>query len=111
MKFRGRAIHRNHHTLAALRDDDGFPTCPYCDTPFYYMDGEVDHIRPHIDGGCNRKENLILVCGPCNREKGGMRFLQWVRKKKLHSPEYYADLFERLGKNLPPDLMAYINEA
>lgn len=31
---------------------------------------EIDHIQPRALGGCHVLENLQVLCGPCNREKG-----------------------------------------
>lgn len=30
----------------------------------------LDHIRPVSKGGCTEMDNLQLMCGPCNEEKG-----------------------------------------
>lgn len=43
--------------------------CPYCDELFPYIDGHVDHIRPHAAGGSNKMNNLVLVCATCNKDK------------------------------------------
>ena len=110
MKLHHRSIDTESYRMAALREENGFPTRPYCDTPFYYMDGHIDHIRPHSDGGKSSRKNLILVCKSCNKEKRDLGFMQWIRKKNLHSPEYYANLFTKYGKNLPPDLEAYMED-
>jgi hypothetical protein len=30
-----------------------------------------DHLRPKHDGGGDYLHNLVVACGPCNRQKGG----------------------------------------
>ncbi len=37
---------------------------------------ELDHIQPKSDRGGNSIDNRILLCGPCNREKGATRTLR-----------------------------------
>jgi 5-methylcytosine-specific restriction endonuclease McrA len=38
---------------------------------------EVDHIMPIALGGRNSKENLQLLCAPCNRSKGALHPDEW----------------------------------
>lgn len=42
--------------------------CVYCGTN---ADLEFDHIIPLVMGGSNTERNLQLLCGTCNRAKGG----------------------------------------
>ena len=42
---------------------------------------EVDHIMPRVDGGVNSIVNRILLCSPCNRDKGGTLTLHGLRRK------------------------------
>lgn len=44
--------------------------CPGCKERKSYEDMTVDHIIPRSKGGTDRWENLQLMCGPCNVEKG-----------------------------------------
>lgn len=42
--------------------------CAYCDNPHPVM--EIDHVHPLSKGGRNDKDNLVLACRRCNRQKG-----------------------------------------
>ena len=44
--------------------------CKICSGYFLYDHMTVDHIIPKSKGGSNRKENLQLLCLPCNQSKG-----------------------------------------
>lgn len=46
------------------------PVCMKCWKVFSEKELQVDHIIPLSKRGSNRKENLQLLCGPCNQEKG-----------------------------------------
>lgn len=48
------------------RRDEG--RCTRCETN---AELEFDHIIPLVMGGSNTARNLQLLCGPCNRAKGG----------------------------------------
>lgn len=41
--------------------------CVGCGADF---DLQFDHVIPHVLGGADTVENLQVLCGPCNREKG-----------------------------------------
>ena len=41
---------------------------------------EIDHLRPRSKGGSDTLENLILLCGGCNRVKGGNKTLDELRR-------------------------------
>lgn len=45
--------------------------CNGCKHDYNYKDLEVDHIVPKVQGGQDRDDNLQLLCGHCNRVKGG----------------------------------------
>jgi len=57
------------------------PACPECGRApgIDYM--EIDHIIPRSIGGEHSRNNVQLLCGPCNRSKGGRTMRQWRRAK------------------------------
>lgn len=58
------------------------PKCQGCDRLFddpRYL--ELDHNTPRSDGGLNHITNRILLCGPCNRLKGGQCTLSGLRRR------------------------------
>ena len=58
------------------------PRCQGCDREFddpRYL--QLDHNTPHKDGGINHISNRILLCGPCNREKGARYTLTGLRER------------------------------
>ncbi len=59
--------------------------CPGCgrspDLDYF----EVDHIVPRGQGGEHTRDNLQLLCGPCNRSKGNRTMTQWRRAQAIKS--------------------------
>ena len=49
------------------RQDD---TCVYCGNRRPGRAFEIDHMTPVVRGGSNDKENLQVICRPCNSRKG-----------------------------------------
>lgn len=46
----------------------------------------IDHIKPRSRGGDNRKDNLQILCGPCNVEKGSKypyTKKDWLKDKEM----------------------------
>ncbi|MDG4596195.1 MAG: HNH endonuclease [Candidatus Contendobacter sp.] len=46
-------------------------TCLYCGETFSVRDLSRDHIRPIVQGGGDRWNNVVTACKPCNHAKGG----------------------------------------
>lgn len=60
--------------------------CLYCGAPITYASCEMDHIVPRAgQGSTNRRENLVAVCGPCNRSKSNIPFAIWA--EQTQNPE------------------------
>ncbi|MGI9559283.1 MAG: DNA methyltransferase [Thermodesulfobacteriota bacterium] len=47
--------------------------CVICGNHFRFQNFEVDHRNPKSKGGADADDNLQLLCGHCNRVKGGKR--------------------------------------
>lgn len=67
--------------VVRLAERDGW-NCAYCDTPLGWghplvTPPQVDHVIPKCQGGSNGIDNLVLSCGPCNRDKSGRTPEQW----------------------------------
>ena len=45
-------------------------TCAYCGRQLPVRAFEIDHMMPVYRGGSNEKENLQVLCRPCNKRKG-----------------------------------------
>ena len=95
------------HKRKSLETDGGFPDCPYCETPFYYADGELDHIRPRSLGGNNRKKNLVLVCRECNRAKRNAPLHIYLYRIGV-SPEKVYFKLKKMGKRIPCDMLDFL---
>lgn len=54
--------------------------CNWCRTHFEIGNLEVDHVIARAAGGTDHRENLQLLCGRCNRVKGG-RGMEYLRSK------------------------------
>ena len=65
-----------------------------------------DHMRPRHAGGGDYLHNLVLACGPCNREKGGEalpsfsveRGTTWLNTLDEHLVRCIVTLGERVGE-------------
>ena len=56
--------------------------CNGCQYPFHYRNLTVDHIRPQIDDGTDKIENLQLLCATCNSTKGTGTQAQLIERLK-----------------------------
>ncbi|WOV93609.1 MAG: HNH endonuclease signature motif containing protein [Candidatus Nitrosoabyssus spongiisocia] len=52
--------------------------CNGCRNHYRIKDLEVDHVKPKSRGGRDVDDNLQLLCGSCNRIKGG-RDMKYLR--------------------------------
>lgn len=77
------AYRRNRKSLIAENiEKHGTATCTSCSKSNLYIPTNqsynqsrldlctIDHIFPLAKGGTNRKENLVVMCYECNRNKG-----------------------------------------
>ena len=46
-------------------------TCLYCGETFSVRDLSRDHVKPIVQGGRDRWNNVVTACKPCNHSKGG----------------------------------------
>lgn len=51
--------------------------CPYCDKPMNTP--TRDHVYPRHLGGTRHKDNLLIVCAPCNQAKGAKTLEHFAR--------------------------------
>lgn len=54
--------------------------CPYCKQPMWSDEGRKpsrDHVYPRRLGGTLAASNCLIVCSPCNGDKGSMTLEQW----------------------------------
>ena len=56
--------------------------CPGCNTHFPFRGLSVDHMLPLSRGGTDHRENLQLLCQPCNSEKNDKTVAEWKAYKK-----------------------------
>jgi 5-methylcytosine-specific restriction endonuclease McrA len=62
---------------ALLRAHVGLP-CPYCGRP---MENPIrTHIRSVRYGGSLTDDNKVIVCTPCDNDKGHLTLKDWLRK-------------------------------
>jgi 5-methylcytosine-specific restriction endonuclease McrA len=61
---------------ALLRAHIGLP-CPYCTKPM--LKPTRDHIRPVRYGGSLTDQNKVIVCEPCNHDRGHHTLTDWAR--------------------------------
>lgn len=95
------------HKRKALISDDGYPDCPYCDTPFYYADGELDHLMQKSIGGSNKYKNLVLVCKHCNRLRHNTPLHLFLYSIGV-SPEKVYYRLKKMNKVIPDDMLDFL---
>lgn len=54
---------------------DGVLECKACGSPDNLV---IDHIHPRSRGGTDLRENLQLLCSPCNSSKGAKTMAEWL---------------------------------
>ena len=59
--------------------------CAGCGEHFQFRNLEIDHIVPRAKGGGEAKENKQLLCGHCNRVKGGESMEYLLRKLREYN--------------------------
>lgn len=69
-----------YSTPKMLKAADGKP-CPYCEKTMIRGTRRMptrDHVRPKRAGGTLAAGNVLIVCSPCNGDKGDMMLLEFV---------------------------------
>lgn len=61
----------------------------------------TDHIRPIIDGGTGEWTNLVEACSPCNLEKNGTEFWEFLHTKTKKDQYDIIRRLDRLRKVIP----------
>lgn len=95
------------HRREAMEQFGEWPDCPYCEDPFWYADGVVDHINPASNGGANSDRNLLLVCPECNKSKAAKSLFRWGLVKGLCIESLAVRLWKQ-DKMLPDDMGDYL---
>jgi 5-methylcytosine-specific restriction endonuclease McrA len=74
-----------------LRDVDG--RCHYCGDQFPDSALQKEHKTPLSRGGTNHASNIVVSCGPCNREKGTLTEEEYIQlREKVADRVKRADL-------------------
>ena len=58
--------------------------CPYCLRTLPLSESTRDHVMPRSRGGKTTPDNIVLVCGDCNREKGALTLEEYKEWKRLN---------------------------
>jgi 5-methylcytosine-specific restriction endonuclease McrA len=75
-------------------------TCPYCTRKLTPKNFELDHATPLNRGGQFTVPNTDVICGPCNKKKGGLtrqEFSSLLEFVSTLASEARADILQRLG--------------
>lgn len=68
--------------------EQGLTNCPRCNVWLNYEHGkqpnspQIDHIKPHAEGGTNDRTNLRILCAACNAHLGGKTGRQRLTQKQ-----------------------------
>lgn len=89
-------------------DEDLWLTCPYCESTFFYLEAELDHIESYFAGGSNNKNNLVPVCKPCNQSKSNKVLHAWLITQSI-APEAVYHRLKKLNKKIPSAMLEYLN--
>lgn len=81
-------------------------TCYYCGDVFDAANLHIDHKTPKVEGGKDRKDNLVTACRECNLLKGAYNIDEFIKKvfEKHHyhheRARYFAKIIKRYEKHL-----------
>jgi CRISPR-associated endonuclease Csn1 len=98
---------RGNFLKECFGDDDLYLDCPYCESTFFYIDAELDHIESVFAGGSNNKDNLLPICRECNRSKHNKVLHAWLITKSI-SPEAVYNRLKKLNKKVPSAMLKYL---
>jgi 5-methylcytosine-specific restriction endonuclease McrA len=61
--------------------------CYYCDKSLVGVKTDIEHVIPRSKGGTNKKNNLVLACWRCNKQKGSNELARPEKKalKQKHN--------------------------
>jgi hypothetical protein len=86
-------------TRAWLLEQYG-PQCAYCGERFNARKMTLDHVAPRRgQTAYDRRDNLVLACGPCNmakRDQSPLAFLLGMRSRAVNLVKFGAHLSEGL---------------
>ncbi|MDO4909105.1 MAG: HNH endonuclease [Corynebacterium sp.] len=81
--------------------------CAYCGGPVTFKNSEMDHIVPRAGAGStNTRDNLVAVCGRCNREKGKIPFAVWAANTSIKGVSVQEAVDRIKSWNRDPQLTA-----
>lgn len=93
-------ISAGYSTPKMLKDADG-TSCPYCSHIMEIGSRRPptrDHVRPKRAGGTLTPGNVLIVCGPCNNDKGDMMLLEFAAWLEMRNDKRAA-----LVRKIPHD--------
>lgn len=73
-------VYQKNVTKIELLMDVVKPSCIYCNKMIKKRsDLTVDHVLPKSMGGSDNKENLVISCTKCNKDKKDLLLTQYIR--------------------------------
>lgn len=73
--------------------------CPYCGQPLDPASARLDHIYPIAHGGLSTARNTVMACLACNRTKGELGLLEFL-KQSGRDVGVVVDALMRMGKKI-----------
>jgi 5-methylcytosine-specific restriction endonuclease McrA len=107
MKKKYRNTGKDQFYKKCVKDNNLYLDCPYCESTFFYLDAEIDHIEPISGLGTNSKSNKVPVCQTCNRSKSNKPLVSWLRANAI-SPEAVYKRLLNLKKTIPSSMLDYL---
>jgi uncharacterized protein YcgL (UPF0745 family) len=71
--------------------------CPYCDLNNSINEAVADHIYPVNKGGLSMPENMVLICGDCNKKKSNLVLRVFCKKYSIDF-NIVCERLEKQGK-------------
>jgi len=107
-KWRNYQSYRKEHFYKECVDSgELWLDCPYCESTFFYLEVELDHIEPIAGVGNSSRNNILPVCRNCNQSKSGSPLYGWLIRKKI-SPEAVFVRLKKLDKEVPKSMLYYL---
>ena len=82
--------------LKSIRNKIGWK-CPYCDLNNSINEAVADHIYPVNKGGLSMPENMVLICGDCNKKKSNLVLRVFCKKYSIDF-NIVCERLEKQGK-------------
>lgn len=84
---------------------DGY-ACRYCGRTGIPL--TVDHIDLWEEGGVSTEENMLAACKNCNKDRGSMKYEDWITSKKYESRSAHLSGNQKVANQIVINQLPYL---